>query len=133
MPKALVIPLELNGDGTFLTTTDPARILRQRITDLLATSRWERVMRPEHGCDLEGFLFTNVINHLLATKATEIQTTLTNSLTYGSIASVRLNPILQETGIEAAIMVEVLFRVYEGGDIQMVSATIDSPLNEGSS
>jgi phage baseplate assembly protein W len=131
MPKALVIPLELNTDGTFLITTDPVRIMRQRILDILATSRWERVHRVDHGCDLEGFLFTSIIDHLLATKAQEINTILSNSLTYGHIHSVTLTPIRQESGIEAAVMVEVRYQVFEGGGVESASATFDVPSTEG--
>lgn len=131
MPKTLVVPLELNSDGTFLVTTDPARIMRQRILDILTTSRWERVHRVEYGCDLEEFLFTSVIDHLLATKASEINTTITNSLTYGTIHSVTLTPIRQTNGIEAAVLVEVRYQVFEGGGVDNISTTFDLPTIEG--
>jgi phage baseplate assembly protein W len=123
MPKTLVIPLQLSGDGTFLTTEDPSLIMKQRITDILATSRWERVHRVNHGCDLEEFLFTNVIEHLLAAKSNEIMTTLRNSLSYGDILQVMITPIRNPTGIESAVMVEVLYRALEGGEISQVSET----------
>jgi phage baseplate assembly protein W len=130
MPRTLVIPLELNSDGTFLVTDDAARVMKQRILDLLVTSRWERVHRVNHGCDLEEFLFTNVIDHLLATKASDITTTLTNSLTYGRIENVKLTPIRQATGVEAAVLVEVTYSVFEGGNSEKVSATLELA-NEG--
>lgn len=128
MPVTLAIPLQLNSDGTFVTTDDPVEVVRLRILDLLVTSNWERVHRPTHGCDLEGFLFTNVITHVLALKSDEIKTTINNTLTYGEVVQVMMTPL---PGPESAVQVEVLFRVFQGGEIEQVSQTFTGLVEEG--
>lgn len=129
MAKGLLVPLQLRSDGTFATTEDPVQILRQRILDLLVTSKYERVMRPTYGCDLEGFLFTNVLDHLLAAKASEILGTLNNALSFGEVVDVRITPVV--SGPETGIQVEALYRVYEGGGIELLNEQIFSSAIEG--
>jgi phage baseplate assembly protein W len=123
-----MIPLTLNSDGTFATTDDPVQVVRLRILDLLVTSNWERVHRPTHGCDLEGFLYTNVVDHILALKADEIMTTINNTLTYGEVVQVRLTPV---PAPESAVAVEVLYRVYAGGEIESLVQTFTGVAEEG--
>jgi len=105
MVKGLTVPLTLRSDGTFNTTEDPARIVYQRILDLLVTSNWERVHRPTYGCDLEGFLYTNVIDHLLAVKSNEILSTVNNALTFGRAVQVLLTPVAGPESATARIKV----------------------------
>lgn len=123
MPRALVIPLRLNADGTFASTQDPSIIMRQRIIDLLVTGRWERVHRSNHGCDLDGFLFSGVLDHLLSTKADEIQIKLNANMTYGEVIEVL---ITQDEGAESAVHVQVLYRVFQGGGIESTTQTFNT-------
>ena len=120
MAKGLTIPLSLRADGTFNVTEDPVRIVYQRILDLLVTSRWDRVHRPDHGCDLEGFLYTSVIDHLLAAKADEIINTINSSLSFGRAVNVSLTPLPGEV---SAVQVDVLYQTYEGGGVELLSET----------
>lgn len=120
MPIGLVVPLQLRADGTFEITRDPVRILRQRIIDLLATSRWQRVHRSTYGCDLEEFLFTSVLSHVLVAKAEEIKNTLNNALSYGKVLTVVLYPY---EGPESAVVVQVQFSVYQGGGVETLEET----------
>jgi len=124
MPSGFVVPLQLRSDGTFLVTDDPARILRQRILDLLVTNLYERVMRPTYGCDLEGFLFTEVIEHLLAAKASEITSIINNALSYGEVLDTRITPL--PDGPESVVQVQVLYRAYLGGGVEMLSEQLSA-------
>ena len=128
MPRALIVPLVLNSDGSFADTEDPAVIMRQRIVDLLVTGRWERVHRPNHGCDLDGFLFTGALEHLLLTKANEIRSKLNNNLNYGEVVQVLMHQI---EGAESAVQVQVLYRVFEGGPIESATQTVVATPPEG--
>jgi len=128
MPVTLAIPLQLNSDGTFVTTDDLVEVVRLRILDLLVTSNWERTHRPTHGCDLEGFLFTNVVTPVLALKADEIKTTINNMLTYGEVVQARLLPVPNQP---STIACEVLFRVIQGGEIESVTQTFTGIAEEG--
>jgi len=121
MPKGLIIPLQLAPDGTFAVTDDPAILMRQRIIDIVATSNFERVHRVNWGCDLQGFLFDNAVDHLMGAKAEQIRATLTTNLTYGKVIRVDMHPYRETTG---GAEVVVHFQVYEGGPIATVATTI---------
>jgi phage baseplate assembly protein W len=129
MAKALLVPLQLRPDGTFAVTEDPSQIIRQRVLDLLVSSNFDRVMRPTYGCDLEGFLFTTVIDHLLAAKASEILNTINAALSFGEVVDVRLTPLM--VGVESGVQVEAVYRVFEGGGVEMISEQIFTSSTEG--
>lgn len=51
------IPASSSAKGTTASTTDNDSIARQKIADVLATRKYERVMRPEYGGAISDLLF----------------------------------------------------------------------------
>src|SRR5687767_5293463 len=112
MPKTFTLPLRLTAEGTFETTSDPKRVIEQQILDLLCTNWGERVMRPEHGADLEDFLFSPVVDAFMAPKAAEIKNVLNSSIGYGEVVEVMMSA---EESSFSSVRVSVYYRLYEGG------------------
>jgi len=54
--KAISIPFRFEN-GSVASTEDNSTIAKQRIIDVLATSKYERVMRPEYGAGISSLLF----------------------------------------------------------------------------
>ena len=57
--RSIYLPLRFNN-GKIATTTDFDVIIKQKIVDVLAVSRGERVMRPQYGVGAYGMLYTTV-------------------------------------------------------------------------
>lgn len=91
--KTIRLPLQLDNTGRVSITDDPATIIEQQIIDLLVTYRGQRVMLPDHGADLEGFIFSPIRDEVLALKADEIHGVLTRGISFGEIVAVRMAPI----------------------------------------
>jgi hypothetical protein len=128
VPRGLVVPLQLNADGSFVTTEDPAQIMRQRIIDILVTNRWERIHRVDWGADLASFMFTNIVVHILGAKADELKTLLNAELTFGEVVQLRMVPL---QGAESAVAIQVLFRVFEGGEMEEIREVFTNPNGGG--
>ncbi len=129
MPKTFLLPLRLTPEGRFATTTDPKRILEQQILDLLVTNEGERVMRPEHGADVQGFLFAPFAVEFMATKAAEIKTSLNNAIQYGEVVEVLMYP---EADSNSTVRIKVYYRVFEGGQIEEIARTFTGLLDQES-
>lgn len=54
--KSISIPFRFSN-GKVAETSDNDTIARQRITDVLSTRKFERVMRPEYGAGISDLLF----------------------------------------------------------------------------
>ena len=54
--RSISIPFQF-VNGTVYETEDDDKIARQRIVDVLATDKHERVNRPEYGADIRSLLF----------------------------------------------------------------------------
>ena len=57
--RAIYLPLKFNN-GKIATTTDFDTIIKQKIVDVLAVSKGERVMRPQYGVGAYGMLYTSI-------------------------------------------------------------------------
>ena len=57
--RSIYLPLQFNN-GKIATTTDFDTIVKQKIVDVLAVSRGERVMRPQYGVGAYGMLYTTI-------------------------------------------------------------------------
>jgi phage baseplate assembly protein W len=57
--RSIYLPLKFNN-GKIATTTDFDTIIKQKIVDVLAVSRGERVMRPQYGVGAYGMLYTTI-------------------------------------------------------------------------
>jgi phage baseplate assembly protein W len=107
----LRIPLQVNAQGGFSTVTDLSTIIEQRITDILVTNFGDRVMRPTHGADLGGFLFSPIMEDLMAVKAQEVRDVLNRGIGVGTIRSVEVAPVM---GTDSSVRVAVTYQAEPG-------------------
>lgn len=127
MPKTFRVPIQVDLRGRLATTDDSATIMEQRITDYLVSYRGEREMRPSHGCDLQGFLFSPVLTQTLALKATEIKAMLVASKTFGEIVSVELTEV---SGHRSSVRVKVMYRLTPDEAPRVLEKTISGLVTE---
>ena len=88
--KTIRTPFQLDHTGRVSITNDPSTIIEQQITDLLVTYRGQRVMLPDHGADLEGFIFAPLRDDVINLKADEIHGVLSRGISFGEIIAVRM-------------------------------------------
>jgi phage baseplate assembly protein W len=125
--KTLRIPLQVNAQGGFSTVTDISTIIEQRITDVLITNFGDRVMRPNHGADLGGFLFSPIMDDLMATKAQEVRDILNRTVGLGVIRSVEMAQVL---GAESSVRVAVTYQAEPGTAPRTAYNTISGLVTE---
>jgi hypothetical protein len=129
MPTTFLVPLQLTPEGRIATTSDPQVMLYQQIMDLLVTHQGERIMRPDHGADVQSFLFAPVIEPLLASKAAEIKSIINNSISFGEIVEVICE---LESGTYSTIRIVVYYRVFEQGQVMQLTKTFSGLPDEES-
>jgi phage baseplate assembly protein W len=123
----LRIPLQVNAQGGFSTVTDLATIIEQRITDILVTNFGDRVMRPTHGADLGGFLFSPIMEDLMAVKAQEVRDVLNRTLGVGTIRSVDVEQVM---GTDSSVRVAVTYQAEPGTAPRTTYNTISGLVTE---
>jgi phage baseplate assembly protein W len=128
--RTLLVPLQLDSAGRWATTADPAVILAQQITDILVTNWYDRVMLPEHGADLQSFLFAPILSATLSAKADEIKTILSAKISFGEILKVSLEPVANAV---STVKVSVAYRVIETAPTQTVFRTFSGLVDEETS
>lgn len=106
--RTLRTPFQLDATGRVATTNDPATIIEQQITDMLVTYRGQRVMFPDHGADLEGFIFAPIRDDVVNLKADEIFGILVRGISFGEIVAVRMAPI---AGTDSSLLLTVYYRL----------------------
>lgn len=57
MGTNFLLPIQLTAGGSFATTSDPDQIALQRVESVIGTPPGERVMMPDYGVNLPGYLF----------------------------------------------------------------------------
>jgi hypothetical protein len=125
--KTIRLPFQLDYTGHVALTDDPTTILEQQITDLLVTYRGQRVMRPDHGADLEGFIFAPLRDDVIALKADEIHGILVRGIAFGEIVAVRMVPI---EGAESSVRLIVYYRLSPTSNVRTVERTISGFVTE---
>ena len=125
--KTIRTPFQLDYTGRVSITDDPATIIEQQITDLLVTYRGQRVMRPEHGADLEGFIFAPIRNDVMGLKADEIHGILTAGISFGEIIAVRMVPVQDA---ESSIRLQVYYRLSPTSPVQQVERVVSGFVTE---
>jgi chromosome condensin MukBEF complex kleisin-like MukF subunit len=125
--KTIRTPFQIDNTGRVALTNDPATIIEQQITDILVTYRGQRVMLPEHGADLEGFIFAPMRDDVLALKADEVHGILTNGISFGEIVAVRMVPI---EGTESSIRLQVYYRLSPTSPVQTIDRTVTGFVTE---
>jgi hypothetical protein len=125
--KTLRTPLQIDYTGRVSVTDDPTTIIEQQITDLLVTYRGQRVMHPEHGADLEGFIFAVIRDDVLQLKADEVHGILSYGISFGEIVAVRMVPI---EGYDSSIRLQVYYRLSATSPVQVVERTVSGLVTE---
>ena len=125
--RTIRLPFQLDHTGRVGTTEDPSTILEQQITDLLVTYRGQRVMRPEHGADLEGFIFAPLRSDVMALKSDEIHGVLAIGISFGEIVAVRMTPIQDA---ESSVRLSVFYRLSPTSAVRQVDRTISGLVTE---
>lgn len=125
--KTIRLPFQIDYTGRVAFTDDPATVLEQQITDLLVTYRGQRVMRPDHGADLEGFIFAPLRNDVTNLKADEIHGVLARGIGFGEIVAVRMSPI---EGAESSIRLSVYYRLSPTSSVRQLERTISGLVTE---
>ena len=125
--KTIRLPFQIDYTGRVALTDDPTTILEQQITDLLVTYRGQRVMRPDHGADLEGFIFSPLRNDVINLKADEVHGILVRGISFGEIVAVRMVPI---EGAESSIRLIVYYRLTPTSAVRQVERTVSGFVTE---
>ena len=125
--KTILLPLQLDYTGRVAITDDPSTILEQQITDLLVTYRGQRVMRPDHGADLEGFIFAPLRDDIINLKADEVHGVLTRGIAFGEIVAVRMSP-MQDA--ESSVRLTVFYRLSPTSAVRQVERTVSGFVTE---
>jgi len=125
--RTIRIPFQLDYTGRVATTNDPATIMEQQITDLLVTYRGQRVMLPDHGADLEGFIFSPIRDDVTTLKADEIHGVLSRGVSFGEIVAVRMLPL---EGAESSIRLTVFYRLSATSPVLSVERTVSGFVTE---
>jgi hypothetical protein len=125
--KTIRLPFQLDYTGRVSITDDPATIIEQQITDLLVTYRGQRVMLPEHGADLEGFIFAPMRDDVINLKADEIHGILVAGISFGEIVAVRMVPV---EDAESSVRLQVYYRLSPTSTVQVVERIISGLVTE---
>lgn len=125
--KTLRTPLQLDYTGRMATTNDPATIIEQQITDLLVTYRGQRVMFPDYGADLEGFIFAPIREDVVNLKADEIHGVLVRGISFGEIVAVRLSPIPEQ---DSSLRLTVYYRLSPTSPVQQLERIVSGFVTE---
>lgn len=125
--KTILLPFQLDYTGRVATTTDPSTILEQQITDILVTYRGQRVMLPDHGADLEGFIFSPIRTDVINLKADEIHGILVRGIGFGEIVAVRMSPV---ESVESSIRLTVFYRLTPTSAVRQVERTVSGFVTE---
>lgn len=127
--KTLNIPFRMDERGRLSESRTPAQVLMQHITDLLVTNHFERFFLITHGANLTGFLFSPMLEVLMAPKADEARKYLSINIQFGEIVDVQFRPHSVE---RTTVDVFVRFRVGPGGDVLSVTRTFTGVVTEES-
>lgn len=86
-------------------------------------------MLPNHGCDLQGFLFAQVEAAHLAVKAGEIKDVLVRGISFGEI----LNVVGEEVAnAPSTVRFGIIYRVFESEEARVVYRTFTGLVDEES-
>ena len=84
-------------------------------------------MNPEHGADLEGFIFAPMRDDIIQLKADEVHGILSAGISFGQIVAVRMIPI---EGYDSSIRLQVFYRLSATSTVQVVERTITGLVTE---
>lgn len=125
--KAISIPFRFEN-GRVASTTDNNKIARQRITDVLATRTYERVMRPEYGAGVSDLLFEPVDPLVFADYKIDALTAVNDNVSNAKIKDliVRTGTSVEYNGNEESTLVVSVVYDVAGEGTSVFTVTLDS-------
>lgn len=89
------VPFQINDSGSVVSVSTPEKIIEQKIIDILTTSRFERVMRPEYGSGAYDLLFEPVDELVYGEFRTDALDEINRNLTSASVIDISIAPARQ--------------------------------------
>lgn len=114
--------------GTLAETEDNATIAQQRIADVLATRKYERVMRPEYGAGISDLLFEPMDPLIFADYRTDALLDLNQNVSNARIRDIQVKSpdFMEYNGDgESTLSVRVVYDVADKGTT-VFRFTVDS-------
>lgn len=99
--KSLAVPFNIVG-GSVSDTTDLDLVIEQKIINVLVTSKFERVMLPDYGGDVQALLFDTIDELVEVDFKTDAEQELSSNVTGIQIIDIKVEPTLNS---EATITV----------------------------
>jgi phage baseplate assembly protein W len=110
--RSISIPFQF-ANGKVVETENDDKIARQRIVDVLATDKYERVNRPEYGADIRSLLFEPLDPLIFADFRVDAIKDINDYVSNAKITDLQIregNPIYQGGDSESTLVVRVLYR-----------------------
>lgn len=114
--KAIKLPVSFNG-GRLETTTDINQIIKQKIIDVLVTSKQERVMLPEYGGNAYSLLFEMMDPTIFADFKTDAIQELSRHVAGAQIMDITLaggdarQTTIQNADYDTSVNITVYYRI----------------------
>lgn len=89
------VPFRIDSSGRVAKTTTPEKIVEQQIIDILTTSKFERVMRPQYGAGANDLLFEPVDDLIYGEFRTDALMEISKHLTMATVTNISVAPALQ--------------------------------------
>jgi phage baseplate assembly protein W len=110
--RSISIPFQF-ANGKVVETENDDKIARQRIVDVLATDKYERVMRPDYGADIKSLLFEPLDPLIFADFRVDAIRDINDYVSNAKVTDLQVregNPIQQGGDAESTLLVRVLYR-----------------------
>lgn len=110
-------------NGKVAETTNNDKIARQRIVDVLATDKYERVNRPEYGADIRSLLFEPLDPLIFADYRIDAISDMNDYVSNAKITDLQIregNPIYQGSD-DSTLVVRVVYRTAATGTSSFVA------------
>lgn len=121
--RSISIPFQF-ANGKVVETENDDKIARQRIIDVLATDKYERVMRPEYGADIKSLLFEPLDPLIFADFRVDAIKDINDYVSNAKVTDLQIregNPIEQGGDSESTLLVRVLYKTASMGTSTFVA------------
>lgn len=114
--RSISVPFQFTN-GKVAETTNDDKIARQRIADVLATDKYERVNRPEYGADIRSLLFEPLDPLVFADYRVDAIRDMNDYVSNARITDLQIregNPIYQGSS-DSTLVVRVVYKTAATG------------------
>lgn len=121
--RSISIPFQF-ANGKVVETENDDKIARQRIVDVLATDRYERVNRPEYGANIRSLLFEPLDPLIFADYRIDAIKDINDYVSNAKITDLQMregNPAYQGGDSESTLVVRVVYRTAAMGTSTFVA------------